>query len=100
MSRYCDGAAAAREIEVKMRENADCTDIRLVNACAAIVNYRLCMKKSGTDEGVTSFKAGDVTVSISPSAVIERAEKERSEAMIAALPLLKDDGFVFRQVCI
>lgn len=93
-------AAAARELEVKMRKNADCADIRLINACAAIVNYRLCMKKSGTDEGVTSFKAGDVTVSVSPSAIIERAEKEKSEAMLAVLPLLEDDGFVFRQVCI
>lgn len=93
-------AAAAKELEVRMRNGADCTDIRLINAGAAIVNYRLCMRKSGADEAVTSFKAGDVTVSISPSAVMERAEKEKSEALIDALPLLKDEGFVFRQVCI
>ncbi len=93
-------AAAAKELEARMRDNADCTDIRLINAGAAIVNYRLCMKKSGTDEGVTSFKAGDVTVSISPSAAIERAEKEKSEALMEALPLFRDEGFVFRQVCI
>ena len=93
-------AAAARELERKIRDDADCTDIRLINAGAAMVFYRLCMKKAGTDDGVTSFKAGDVTVSISPSAVIERAEKEKSEAMLAALPLFKDEGFVFRQVCI
>lgn len=93
-------AAAAKELEVRVRDNADCTDIRLINAGAAIVNYRLCVRKSGMDEEVTSFKAGDVTVSISPSAVIERAEKEKSEALIEALPLLKDEGFVFRQVSI
>lgn len=93
-------AAAAKEIEVRMRNNADCSDIRLINAGAAIVNYRLCMKKCGTDENVTSFKAGDVTVSMSPSAAIERAEKEKSEALMEALPLFRDEGFVFRQVCI
>ena len=93
-------AAAAKEIEARIRDNADSTDIRLINACAAMVNYRICMRKSGEDEAVTSFKAGDVTVSVSPSAIIERAEKEKSEAMIAVLPLLRDDSFVFRQVCI
>ncbi len=93
-------AAAAKELETRMKDEAECTDIRLINACAAMTNYRLCMKNLGADEAVTSFKAGDVTVSVSPSAIIERAEKEKSEAMIAALPLLRDDGFVFRQVCI
>ncbi len=93
-------ASAAKELETRLRDDADCTDIRLVNAGAAMVNYRLCMRKSGTDEGVTSFKAGDVTVSVSPSAIIERAEKEKSEALISALPLLRDEGFVFRQVSI
>ena len=93
-------AAAAKELEVRLRKDAPCTDIRLINAGAAIANYRICMKKSSTDDGVTSFKAGDVTVNISPSAMIERAEKEKSEALMEALPLLRDEGFVFRQVCI
>ena len=93
-------SAAAAELAARVRANADCTDIRLINAAAASVNYRLCVKKMNTDENVTSFKAGDVTVSISPSALIDRAEKEKSEAMLAALPLLNDDEFVFRQVSI
>lgn len=53
-----------------------------------------------TDEGVTSFKAGDVTVSISPAALAEQAEKEKTKAILAAAPLLKDDDFLFRQVSI
>ncbi len=93
-------SAAAAELAARVRANADCTDIRLINAAAASVNYRLCIKKMNMDENVTSFKAGDVTVSISPTALIERAEKEKSEAMLAALPLLNDDEFVFRQVSI
>ena len=93
-------SAAAAELAVRVRQGADCADIRLINAAAASVNYRLCVKKMNADENVTSFKAGDVTVSISPSALIDRAEKEKSEAMLAALPLLNDDEFVFRQVSI
>ncbi len=93
-------AAAAKELEYRLKEGVDCSDIRLINAGAAMVNYRLSMKKANTDENVTSFKAGDVTVSLSPSAIIERAEKEKSEALLSAIPLLRDDGFVFRQVSI
>lgn len=93
-------SAAASELAARMKSGADCSDIRLVNAAAASVNYRLCMKRLGEDEGVTSFKTGDVTVSISPSALVERAEKEKSEAMLLALPLLRDEQFVFRQVSI
>lgn len=93
-------SAAAAELAARVRPDTDCADIRLVNAAAASVNYRLCLKRMSADESVTSFKAGDVTVSVSPSALIDRAEKEKSEAMLAALPLLNDDEFVFRQVSI
>lgn len=93
-------SAAAAELEVRLREDADCFDIRLANAAAAAANYRLCVRRISSQQEITSFKAGDVTVSISPSAMIERAEKEKSEAMLAVLPLLKDEEFVFRQVSI
>ena len=92
--------SAARELSARVKRNADCSDIRLVNAAAAFANYRLCVKKAYADDGVTSFKAGDVTVSVSPNALIENAEKEKTQAIIAALPLLRDDEFLFRQVSI
>lgn len=94
----CD--ATARELSARVKPNADCSDIRLVNAAAAMANYRLCFKKMHTDEGVTSFKAGDVTVRISPAALAEQAEKEKTKAILAAAPLLRDDDFLFRQVSI
>lgn len=93
-------AAAAKELSPRIRQQADLSDFRLINAAAATVNYRLCLKKLNSAQGVTSFKAGDVTVSVSPSVLLERAEKEKSEALLLALPLLNDDEFVFRQVCI
>lgn len=92
--------SAARELSARVRTNADCSDIRLINAAAAMANHRLCTKKAYSDEGVTSFKAGDVTVSISPNALVENAEKEKTQAILAALPLLRDDEFLFRQVSI
>ncbi len=91
---------AAKELSPRIRPQADLSDFRLINAAAAAVNYRLCLKKLNSAQGVTSFKAGDVTVSVSPSVLLERAEKEKSEALLLALPLLNDDEFVFRQVCI
>ena len=90
--------AAAREILPRINPKAEHSDIRLINLAAAMVNYRLCVKNIHSAEGMTSFKAGDVTVSVSPNALVEQAEKEKASAMLAALPLLKDDGFFFGQV--
>lgn len=93
-------SAASSELTARMKPQADCADIRLINAAAAMVNYRLCIKNMHSEQGMVSFKAGDVSVSVSPSALEEMAEKERSSAMLRALPLLTDDEFVFRQVII
>jgi len=92
--------AAAKEILPKIKSGAEHSDIRLINLAAAMVNYRLCVRNINSEDGVTSFKAGDVTISISPSALIEQAEKEKAQATISAIPLLKDDGFFFGQVMI
>ena len=92
--------AAAKEIMPRIKTGAEHSDIRLINLAAAIVNHRLCVRNLRSEEGVTSFKAGDVTITMSPSALIEQAEKEKSQAMMSALPLLKDDGFFFGQVAI
>ncbi len=93
-------AAAAKEISARLKKNAEQSDIRLINLAAAMVNHRLCMRDLHSQEGVTSFKAGDVTVSISPCALVEQAEKEKAAATAAALPLLRDDGFFFGQVSV
>ena len=89
---------AVNEILPRVKSKEMHTDARLVSLAAAMVNYRLCARKMRTSDGVTSFKAGDVTVSVSSSALMEQAEKEKSDALIAALPLLKDEEFVFKQV--
>lgn len=92
--------AAAKELVTRLKPKAEHSDIRLINLAAAMVNYRLCMRNIHSAEGVTSFKAGDVTVSVSPAAMVEQAEKEKAAATVAAIPLLKDDGFFFGQVSV
>lgn len=51
-----------------------------------------------TGEITESTKAGDITVSQSPSLRLEWAANMRDEALLAAYPLLKDSDFVFEQV--
>ncbi|MEE1010912.1 MAG: hypothetical protein U0L11_02635 [Acutalibacteraceae bacterium] len=92
--------AAAKEIMPRIKNGAEHSDIRLINLAAAMVNHRLCVRSIHSDEGITSFKAGDVTISISPAALVEQAEKEKAQAMMTALPLLKNDGFFFGQVTV
>ena len=91
---------AVNELLPRVKNESVHSDARLVSLAAAMANYRLCAKKVRNSDGVTSFKAGDVTVSVSAAALMEQAEKDRKDAMLAALPLLKDDEFIFRQVAV
>lgn len=91
---------AVNELLPRVKNESVHSDARLVSLAAAMANYRLCAKKVRNSDGVTSFKAGDVTVSVSAAALMEQAEKDRKDAMFAALPLLKDDEFIFRQVAV
>lgn len=91
---------AVNELLPRVKNECVHSDARLVSLAAAMANYRLCAKKVRNSDGVTSFKAGDVTVSVSAAALMEQAEKDRKDAMLAALPLLKDDEFIFRQVAV
>ncbi len=92
--------AASAELSSKIKDGADPDDIRLVGAAAAEVNYRLCTKNIFSENGISSFKAGDVSISVSGSESIEAAEKEKNSAYLKALPLLNDDGFFFGQVSV
>ena len=91
---------AVNELLPRVKNESVHSDARLVSLAAAMANYRLCAKKVRNSDGVTSFKAGDVTVSVSAAALMEQAEKDRKDALLAALPLLKDDEFIFRQVAV
>ena len=73
--------AGASEIQARLKENADPDDIRIINAAAAIANYRICMKKIASSDGTESFL---------PNANIFLAAFVAAVAIFAALlPLLK-----------
>ncbi len=91
-------SAACLEIEKSLKEDADAGDIRVLNAAAALCHRKSVIRAAQQDDGVTSFRAGDVTVRISPSKMLENAEDSLREAMLAAAPLLRDDAFVFRRI--
>jgi hypothetical protein len=89
--------ASIEEIRLLLKDGADEDDPRAVNAAAGLAYYKYTLRKLSDDDSVTSFKAGDVIVSKSASYVMDKASKIRDDAFVAALPLMRDDSFVFTQ---
>ena len=70
----------------------------VITACAGIALYNYSLLRSHSDENFDSFKAGDITITKSPSASFENAVKFRDEAMLSATDYLTDVDFVFQAV--
>lgn len=92
--------AAASELSAITKPDTDPNDIRLVSAAAAMANYRLNAKGFYSENGISSFKAGDVAISVSGAEAIACAKADRDDAIQRALPLLRDSGFFFGQVTV
>ena len=86
------------EIQSRLKESADKDDPRIAQAAAGLAYYRKVIREAADNDGTTSFKAGDVTVTRTPAAMLEIACTVRDEAILQAAELLEDCGFVFRQV--
>ena len=86
------------EIQSRLKENADKDDPRIAQAAAGLAYYRTVIREAADSDGTTSLKAGDVTVTRTPAAMLEIACSVRDEAILQAAELLEDCGFVFRQV--
>ena len=86
------------EILSRLKEGADKDDPRIAQAAAGLAYYRKVIREATDSEGTTSFKAGDVTVTRTPAAMLEIACNVRDEAILQAAELFEDCGFVFRQV--
>lgn len=86
------------EIRENLRDDADENDKRIAVAAAGLAYYQLMIASISADDAVTSFRAGDVTVSKNPVAIMETAANIRDEALARAVPVLKDRDFLFRQV--
>ena len=89
---------AIRELEPLLKEGCQDDDIRVLGAAAAKANLRLWSRVLYSDDSVASFRAGDIAVSFSPQTMVNMAESEYNQAISALSPLLRDDGFSFRQV--
>ena len=70
----------------------------VITACAGIALYNYTLLHSHSDENFESFKAGDITITKSSSAILENAVKFRDEAMLNATDYLTDVDFVFQAV--
>ncbi len=86
------------EIRTRLRKNADPNDLRIAQAAAGLAYYRTVLREVSDSDGTTSFKAGDVTVTRTPAAILEIASSVRDEAFAGAADLLTDCNFMFRQV--
>lgn len=97
--------SSLKEIEAMLKADADRTDVRIASAAAALAYYKLSVKKSfsSDSEDVTSFKAGDVSITQSradTSRMLDKAEKLYRNALESIIPLCTDNGFAFENIII
>ncbi len=90
------GACTELSGRLKKEEYAD--DFRAVNAAVYLSYYRLILRQVLAGDSPDSFKIGDITVTQSPSLILEKAAKLRDDAICQASCLLEDIDFMFRQV--
>ncbi len=96
LSALCD--AACTELEAKMKRNADPADTRIISLAAAMLFYRCVIRSAGAEDAVSSFKAGDVAVTLSRHEAKKTSLAEIERAKAAAAALLTDTDFYFGQV--
>lgn len=90
--------ATCRQMFERLRDRNTAGDERITEACVYISYYRILLGKVLSGDISDTVKAGDLTISQSPSLRLEKAAQMRDEAILAAYPLLEDTDFVFKQV--
>lgn len=93
---FCESACS--QISNRLKNPAYANEPAVLTACAATALYRYTLSAAVGENSFSSFKAGDVTVSRTPSAAAEAAEMLRDEAMLAAADFLNDIDFAFQAV--
>lgn len=89
-------ACAEYSERLKVPEYAD--EPAVIDALACVCLYRLRLRASETLNGETSYKAGDVSASLDPTAALESAKRLQDNALTTAARFFRDDDFVFEQV--
>ncbi len=91
-------AVCAAQCFKRLKDPKFASEPAVLEAAAAIANYRLLLRSPKLREGETAFRAGEVSVHSSPQVLLEAAVCLRDDCLLAAAPYLKDDDFVFAQV--
>lgn len=87
--------ACAITLSRRLKEGFTGEEEEAVYACAAFTVYRYALLKSCIDDCFEQLKAGDITVSCSPGALLESTEKLLANALSSA-ECFNDIGFVFK----
>lgn len=92
-----------KEIVAGLKADADTEDARVTAAAAGLAYYKLMLKRSGAaaSDEVTSFKAGDVSISQGKkdiSVQLGRAENYFRQCLAKIAHLYEDNGFAFTNV--
>lgn len=95
--------SSLKEIEARLKSNADKKDIRIIAAAAGLAYYKLSLKQSQSDGAseITSFSAGDVSITqnkASKENQLKQAEDFYKKALEGIIPMCQDNSFVFRQI--
>ena len=88
---------ALDSVLTRLKDTADKNDMRITYAAAATALYNLTMKRA---DSVSSFKAGDISISNSFSDKLKFAQKLKNDALRDIYPLFKDEGFFTGSVLI
>lgn len=91
-------AVCAAQCFKRLKKPEFANEPAVLEAAAAIANYRILLRSTKLREGETFFRAGEVSVHSSPAALLEAAVRLRDDCLVAAAPYLKDEDFVFAQV--
>lgn len=88
---------AASQLSPKLRSPLCGDDPRVIAAAAALALTAKTRSEALTSDGISSFKAGDVTVSMSEKSE-EISQVLLKEALAAAADCLTDNEFFFMEV--
>lgn len=91
-------AVACAECTDRLKDPGDAEEPAVLEAVAAICNYRLLLRSELLREGTTVFKAGDVSATLNPTIMLEQARALRDDAYLAAACFFKDTDFLFEQM--
>lgn len=92
-----------KEIAAGLKADADSEDARVTAAAAGLAYYKLMLRRNSenSDESITSFKAGDVSITQDKGetkAGLDNAEKYFKQCFEKILPLCEDNSFAFENV--